>query len=170
MPKPVRAYLPADSSAFALPLSKSRSHASLLDNDGDDNDEQHPLLYRRLRRPSLPSSTDRLSSPLAHEAFAPLHRSSLLKLEADQDRMWTDRDSTSCSSENATPPLLQGSTTSEKELDTEGDMAMKTSRPQTPPRRSPSTMDVFSEPSSSAFRSNPRRISCPVRLVSLHCR
>lgn len=164
-----RPYLPTSSSEFALPLSKSRSHNSL--DSQDDPDDPHPLLFRRFRRPSLPTSTNtdrdsRLSSPLAHEAFAPLPRSSLFKLETDQDqdRMWTDN-SPSCSSENATPPLL-GSTASEKDVETDSDSPMKTSRPHTPPRQSTSNIDGLGEPSP-FYQTHLRRLSCPVRLCPL---
>lgn len=75
--------------------------------------------------------------------------------------MWTDN-SPSCSSENATPPLL-GSTASEKDVETDSDSPMKTSRPHTPPRQSASNIDGLGEPSP-LYHPHLRRLSCPPKI------
>ena len=148
--------LPASSTDFAL-----RASSSPLQSPSDDLNGLNPLLYR-FRRPSLLSpkylSDSRLSSPLATSFTAPLRPSSAS--DADRERIWADSRSASESSENATPPLNG----SEADKD-DSDSAMKTSRPQTPPPRNPSSssMDVIAE---SSYIPHLRRLSHPVRHVT----
>ncbi|KAI0285452.1 hypothetical protein BGY98DRAFT_366815 [Russula aff. rugulosa BPL654] len=151
-----RSSLPASSTDFAL-----RASTSPLQSPSDDFNGLNPLLFR-FRRPSLLSpkylSDSRLSSPLATSFTAPLRPSSAS--DVDRERIWARADSRSASesSENATPPL-NGSEADKDDCDS----AMKTSRPQTPPPRNPSSssMDVIAE---SSYLPHLRRLSHPVKL------
>jgi hypothetical protein len=128
----------------------------------DDFNGLNPLLFR-FRRPSLLSpkylSDSRLSSPLATSFTAPLRPSSAS--DVDRERIWADSRSASESSENATPPL--NGSEADKDAGVDSDSAMKTSRPQTPPPRNPSSssMDVITE---SSYLPHLRRLSHPVKL------
>jgi hypothetical protein len=152
-----RPSLPASSTEFAL-----RASSSPLQSPSDDF-ALNPLLFR-FRRPSLlvPKylSDSRLSSPLATSFTAPLRPSSAS--DVDRERIWADSGSTSESSENATPPL--NGSEADKDAGADSDTAMKTSRPQTPPPRNPSSssMDVIAE---SSYLPQLRRLSHPVRHV-----
>jgi hypothetical protein len=153
-----RSSLPTSSTDFAL-----RAPSSPLQSPTDDFNGLNPLLYR-FRRPSLLApkylSDSRLSSPLATSSTSPLRPSSAS--DVDRERIWADSRSASESSENATPPLNG----SEADKDADSDSAMKTSRPQTPPPRNPSSssMDVIAE---SSYIPHLRRLSHPVRHVML---
>ena len=151
-----RSSLPASSTDFAL-----RAPSSPLQSPSDEFNGLNPLLFR-FRRPSLLApkylSDSRLSSPLATSFTSPLRPSSAS--DVDRERIWADSRSASESSENATPPLNG----SEVDKDVDSDSAMKTSRPQTPPPRNPSSssMDVIAE---SSYLPHLRRLSHPVRHV-----
>ena len=151
-----RSSLPASSTDFAL-----RASSSPLQSPSDEFNGLNPLLFR-FRRPSLLApkylSDSRLSSPLATSFTSPLRPSSAS--DVDRERIWADSRSASESSENATPPLNG----SEVDKDADSDSAMKTSRPQTPPPRNPSSssMDVIAE---SSYLPHLRRLSHPVRHV-----
>ncbi|KAF8481837.1 hypothetical protein DFH94DRAFT_733334 [Russula ochroleuca] len=150
-----RSSLPTSSTDFAL-----RAPSSPLQSPTDDFNGLNPLLYR-FRRPSLLApkylSDSRLSSPLATSSTSPLRPSSAS--DVDRERIWADSRSASESSENATPPLNG----SEADKDADSDSAMKTSRPQTPPPRNPSSssMDVIAE---SSYIPHLRRLSHPLKL------
>lgn len=154
-----RSSLPASSTDFAL-----RASSSPLQSPTDDFNGLNPLLYR-FRRPSLLApkypSDSRLSSPLATSSTSPLRPSSAS--DVDRERIWADSRSGSESSENATPPL--NGSEADKDAGTDSDSAMKTSRPQTPPRiPSSSSMDIIAE---SPYLPHLRRLSHPVRHVML---
>ena len=154
-----RPSLPASSTDFAL-----RTSTSPLQSPSDEFTGLNPLLFR-FRRPSLLApkylSDSRLSSPLATSSTSPLRPSSAS--DVDRERIWADSGSNSESSENATPPL--NGSEADKDAGTDSDSAMKTSRPQTPPPRNPSSssMDVISE---SSYLPHLRRLSHPVRHVT----
>jgi hypothetical protein len=154
-----RSSLPASSTDFAL-----RASSSPLQSPTDDFNGLNPLLFR-FRRPSLLSpkylSDSRLSSPLATSFTAPLRPSSAS--DVDRERIWADSRSASESSENATPPL--NGSEADKDAGVDSDSAMKTSRPQTPPPRNPSSssMDIITE---SSYLPHLRRLSHPVRHVT----
>ena len=155
-----RSSLPTSSTDFDL-----RASSSPLQSPTDDFNGLNPLLYR-FRRPSLLApkylSDSRLSSPLATSSTSPLRPSSAS--DVDRERIWADSRSASESSENATPPL--NGSEADKDAGTDSDSAMKTSRPQTPPPRNPSSssMDVLAE---SPYLPHLRRLSHPVRHVML---
>ena len=156
-----RPSLPASSTDFSLRASSSPS--SPLQSPSDDFTGLNSLLFR-FRRPSLLApkyiSDSRLSSPLATSVSSPLRPSSAS--DVDRERIWADSASASESSENATPPL--NGSEADKDAGTDSDSAMKTSRPQTPPPRNPSSssMDVIAE---SSYLPHLRRLSHPVRHV-----
>lgn len=154
-----RSSLPASSTDFAL-----RASSSPLQSPTDEFNGLNPLLYR-FRRPSLLApkylSDSRLSSPLATSFTSPLRPSSAS--DVDRERIWAKSRSASESSENATPPL--NGSEADKDAGTDSDCAMKTSRPQTPPPRNPSSssMDVIAESSYLPHLPHLRRLSHPVR-------
>ncbi|KAI0322169.1 hypothetical protein OF83DRAFT_1095598 [Amylostereum chailletii] len=158
------ARLPASSADFELPSSTSTSPSSAL---FATEDFPNPFLLRFTgRRPNALTpkhlSESRLSSPLASSfALTPPRPLSASASEVDRERMWTDR-SPSSSSDNATPPLQGPQTDKDTETETDSDSNMKTSRSQTPPRRSPpSAMDVVGE---SSYLPHIRRLSAPPKL------
>ncbi|KAI0308309.1 hypothetical protein B0F90DRAFT_1807520 [Multifurca ochricompacta] len=152
-----RPSLPASSTDFAL-----RASSSALQSPSDEFTGLNPLLFR-FRRPSLLApkyiSESRLSSPLSTSFSSPLRPSSTSDI--DRERIWADSGSTSESSENATPPL--NGSEADKDVGTDSDSAMKTSRPQTPPPRnlSSSSMDAIAE---SSYLPHLRRLSHPLML------
>ncbi|KAI9509531.1 hypothetical protein F5148DRAFT_1187033 [Russula earlei] len=156
-PQRPRPSLPASSTDFSL-----RASSSPLQSPSDDFIGLNPLLFR-FRRPSLLApkylSDSRLSSPLATSFTPPLRPSSAS--DVDRERIWADSGSTSEGSENATPPL--NGIEADKDAGTDSDSAMKTSRPQTPPPRNPSSssMDVIAE---SSYLPHLRRLSHPLKL------
>jgi hypothetical protein len=160
-PNRPRPSLPASSTDFAL-----RPSSSPLHSPSDDFTGLNTLLFR-FRRPSLLApkyiSDSRLSSPLATSVSSPLRPSSAS--DVDRERIWADSGSASESSENATPPL--NCSEPDKDAGADSDSAMKTSRPQTPPPRNPSSssMDVIAESSYLPLR----RLSHPVRhVITVH--
>jgi hypothetical protein len=153
-----RPSLPTSSTEFAL-----RASSSTLQSPTDDFTGLNPLFFR-FRRPSLLApkliSESRLSSPLAASFSSPLRPSSAS--EVDRERIWADSGSASESSENNTPPL--NGSEADKDAGQDSDSAMRTSRPQTPPPRNPSSssMDVIAE---SSYLPHLRRLSHPVSHV-----
>ncbi|KAH8992494.1 hypothetical protein EDB92DRAFT_1858176 [Lactarius akahatsu] len=152
-----RPSLPTSSTDFAL-----RASSSTLQSPTDEFTGLNPLLFR-FRRPSLLSpkyiSESRLSSPLATSFTSPLRPSSAS--EVDRERIWADSGSASESSENNTPPL--NGSEADKDAGQDSDSVMRTSRPQTPPPRNPSSssMDVIAE---SSYLPHLRRLSHPPKL------
>lgn len=98
--------LPHNSAAFSLPTTPSVSETSPL-FASEVNEPNSPLIFQRIRRPSLLSpqsaTTDqRLISPLAKSFSLPVTRQA--SMTPVDERMWSDR-SPSTSSDNATPPM-----------------------------------------------------------------
>jgi hypothetical protein len=153
-----RPSLPTSSTDFALRASSSTSQSPT-----DEFTGLNPLLFR-FRRPSLLApkyiSDSRLSSPLAASFSSPLRPSSAS--EVDRERIWADSGSASESSDNNTPPL--NGSEADKDAGQDSDSAMRTSRPQTPPPRNPSSssMDVIAE---YPYLPHLRRLSHPVSHV-----
>ncbi|KAF8273986.1 hypothetical protein EI94DRAFT_1562778 [Lactarius quietus] len=152
-----RPSLPTSSTDFAL-----RASSPALQSPTDEFTGLNPLLFR-FRRPSVLApkyiSESRLSSPLAASFSSPLRPSSAS--EVDRERIWADSGSASESSENNTPPL--NGSDADKDAGQDSDSAMRTSRPQTPPPRNPSSssMDVIAE---SSYLPHLRRLSHPLKL------
>ena len=128
--------LPYNSAAFSLPSTPSVSATSPLFAT-ELNEPNSPLIFQRIRRPSLlspqPANSDhRLTSPLAKSFSLPVTRQT--SMTPVDERMWSDR-SPSTSSDNATPPMQA----SQSENESEGQV-MKLG-PAAPLRTSPAQAD-----------------------------